>query len=799
MLLHKCLSLGSLAIMSLSLVLIVFGQAIFFGAVSTVLSVSNTKINVLDIIFLLRYMPYLGLIPQGIGAGLLAYFLMRSEAKVDIPKVKKQFLRLFVIFAIGAILISSALVTIPVVHANLVASANYYLDSPLPLDGVYVGEYNNNSYFVINGANWHNFAQSSNRTLVESYALGNSTTGHVYAEVPFDYNLTIPPNVSVVENVNGLTRIFCNPINRQGNSYTVTIDKVNSGYYLVQDSTGRYMNGWQSSNSVNAINSAVNNCTNGGSVYVGTGRYSANITVQTGVKFVLDIGTTGVYSSPAQGATCLILNYNSGIFDYYTLGNLTGEINLSAGTTSLSPNWQSNWDILVNQIISQSTLSSLTVSGTGSFGNVTTIDPQQPYSYMVYVDPSNSSVYKAKAANGTVCWSSTDFSTTVQAVLSSCKTGTRNTVYITGYAVLTSQVNLTSNIKICGDAVIAASPNFKSNMFAFPLGTSNVEIAGLTLNGNWPTRPNGTQENIIIGLGLLSNIYIHDNIILNSPWVGIGFGFAENSSGTMQNIRIENNNITNTYSDAIFVSHTLQPIVSRNSLYNIGDSGVVFSNSTYGGIIDANMIQKVGVTVGGQGIVVCSAGTNDVSITGNNIDLSGVSGARGIEIGWGDEDSNYVSDVTISGNTVVNGTTFLLFVSKTQNLLVSGNHFINTTGNAIVEDISVIGNNSYLGNTIITCGNDRAVKLYGANDTFIGNTLVSTTGTESGITVFSSSDYNTISGNKISGYNNGIIVLIGAHTAIFSNDIRGCTIPIISDMPLPEHDNLADSGWLPET
>ena len=140
----------------------------------------------------------------------------------------------------------------------------------------------------------------------------------------------------------------------------------------------------------------------------------------------------------------------------------------------------------------------------------------------------------------------------------------------------------------------------------------------------------------------------------------------------MQNIRIENNNITNTYSDAIFISHTLQPIVSHNSIYNIGDSGVVFSNSTCDGIIDSNMIQKVGVTVGGQGVVVCGTGTNGISITDNNINLYGITGAKGLEVGWGDEENNYVSDITISGNTVSNGSSFLLFVSKSENVLVSG-------------------------------------------------------------------------------------------------------------------------------
>ena len=144
-LLNSYLSLVSLAVISLSFVLIIFGQVIAFGAVSAVLTISGMKLGVLDIVFWLQYIPFLGLIPQGIGAGLLAFFLLRSEGKVDTTKTKKQFLRLSVILVIGAVFVGSALVTVPVVHANLVASANYYLDNPIPLDRMYVGE-NRRSY-----------------------------------------------------------------------------------------------------------------------------------------------------------------------------------------------------------------------------------------------------------------------------------------------------------------------------------------------------------------------------------------------------------------------------------------------------------------------------------------------------------------------------------------------------------------------------------------------------------------------------------------------------------------------------
>ena len=56
-------------------------------------------------------------------------------------------MRLSIILVIAVVFVGSSLVTIPVVHAELVASANYYLDTPIPLDSMYVGENNDHTFF----------------------------------------------------------------------------------------------------------------------------------------------------------------------------------------------------------------------------------------------------------------------------------------------------------------------------------------------------------------------------------------------------------------------------------------------------------------------------------------------------------------------------------------------------------------------------------------------------------------------------------------------------------------------------
>jgi hypothetical protein len=412
---------------------------------------------------------------------------------------------------------------------------------------------------------------------------------------------------------------------------------------------------------------------------------------------------------------------------------------------------------------------------------------------------STGKFYQALSGNDSkIQFSSQDFSDVLQsAITNNPISNDINSIYVTGNCILTKQVNVTSNTKLYGDAEITADASLVNSMLFLPQGTTSVEISDLTLNANNLERSNSSGKNIITALGQVSKIYIHDNTLINSPWVAIGFSYAEMSFGPIYNLKIINNIINNTFSDAIFIAHASNLEVSHNSINHIGDSGIVFSNSTTNGIINANNIQESGLTTGGQGIAVVGDDTSGISITSNNVNCNKVPNNRGIVIGWGDE-LNGINGITVSGNTVYNSTTYLLFLSKCRNIAVMSNQFLNTSGSAVEEVNTVLGNNSYINNIIFSGGNDRSIKIFGKNTTFMGNTVTSYTGYETGITIYGSSDYNTISGNRICGYEYGIVVFTNNNTAIFSNDLRGCLNPIVSDAKLSQRNNLADTGWLPE-
>lgn len=266
--LRKRLSLQSLALISLAIVLIMFGQGIAYYAISNVFILFNLKLQVPDIVFWLRNMPYFGLIPQLVGATILVVYLFKSNLR-DLSLVKRQLLRVSVLVLTVVMVAGCAFTAVPMVNAQMISTSGYYLQTPLPIASMYVGKYTNSSYFCINGSNWQNFAQASNWTLIESYALGNTSSGTVWMDdTPFNYNVTVPANVSVIENLNGLTRTFCNLVNSQGSPYTVSVDSITAGYYLAQDSTDRYINGWSSKTPTTVLNNAL---TGGGTIKIRPG------------------------------------------------------------------------------------------------------------------------------------------------------------------------------------------------------------------------------------------------------------------------------------------------------------------------------------------------------------------------------------------------------------------------------------------------------------------------------------------------------------------------------------------------
>lgn len=165
------------------------------------------------------------------------------------------------------------------------------------------------------------------------------------------------------------------------------------------------------SNPNDALTAAFSGCSGAGSVYVCAGDYNgASATVLTGTQLVLEKGVSSLTYSCDTGATCMIIDYASGLFRYYGSGALTAEVNWASGTTNLAPNWQGTWNTTVLSIIQSNTLTSLSLSGNVTANNFESTHPMGAYSYMIYQDAdfSSNGLYHAKAANGTICFTSTN-------------------------------------------------------------------------------------------------------------------------------------------------------------------------------------------------------------------------------------------------------------------------------------------------------------------------------------------------------------------------------------------------------
>lgn len=123
-----------------------------------------------------------------------------------------------------------------------------------------IAQFRDGTYYAINGSDWNIMtiaepwqpvapwaALASNLTALEEQVLASTTSGKILLnEVAYNYNLTIPANVTVIESYNGLTRQFINSANTQGSPYTISVDTVQDGYHLAQDSAGRFLDEWSS-------------------------------------------------------------------------------------------------------------------------------------------------------------------------------------------------------------------------------------------------------------------------------------------------------------------------------------------------------------------------------------------------------------------------------------------------------------------------------------------------------------------------------------------------------------------------
>lgn len=275
----KKLSLVGIALLVASFALIFLSKlAVNQVAFNLFLLSSFTDVAALNMYTLLFAVA--GYVLMAAGAALFVYVAWRSRFVVDAPTVKRQ-LRVLIV-AVAVLLVTLSLFCTQAASANSLATTGYYLATPYsPYDWL-IGNFSSGSYYAINGSNWANMMTwpspapwsdyAGNSTQVIEAALAATTAGTVYLkEVPMDYGLTIPANVQVIENVNGLTRVFVASSESVGSPYTISVDTVNPTYYTVQDCADRFIISWTSTVQATVISSVATNSAVGSHVILSKG------------------------------------------------------------------------------------------------------------------------------------------------------------------------------------------------------------------------------------------------------------------------------------------------------------------------------------------------------------------------------------------------------------------------------------------------------------------------------------------------------------------------------------------------
>lgn len=204
----------------------------------------------------------------------------------------------------------------------------------------FVAPFRDNSYYAINGSDWNIMTivepwqavapwtgLSSNLTALVDQCIDVTTSGVIFLKgCAYNYNLTIPGNVTVVESLNGLEREFVSSASTQGSPYTISTDTVNSGYYLAQDKAGRYLDEWTSTNQTDVAYTALVASTNGEVVLnnIPESNYNYSKILCLGDSITAGSGITTTYPANLQN----LLNVP------VTMGGVGGD-----RTTSMQTRW----------------------------------------------------------------------------------------------------------------------------------------------------------------------------------------------------------------------------------------------------------------------------------------------------------------------------------------------------------------------------------------------------------------------------------------------------------------------------
>jgi hypothetical protein len=129
---------------------------------------------------------------------------------------------------------------------------------------------------------------------------------------------------------------------------------------------------------------------------------------------------------------------------------------------------------------------------------------------MVYVDPLNSSLYKAKAANGTIYWPSKDASTTLQNALDAAPTD--------GVINLKSQIALTTGLNFGDKSITLMSNWFGTVDNPNIIFTGSTNILNITFTASAHPTVNGQKRVTLQNLYIDGQDYGLDAIHVTGVW-----------------------------------------------------------------------------------------------------------------------------------------------------------------------------------------------------------------------------------------------------------------------------------------
>jgi hypothetical protein len=329
-------------------------------------------------------------------------------------------------------------------------------------------------------------------------------------------------NINVNVDVQARVQTIENRLDIPVNSSLSAFQKSNT-YLVIQHSAGAclmnqsgYLTEFLANQSQIIMDGFGNVSSAGGSVHVQTGSYTASVTVLNNVRFILDEGATGITWTVASGATCIIDDFNSGVFAYYQAGLAYSVFNYSSGN-------------LLVATINSTTVNLNNLVWNGLNRTDTIASPTGAYNYIITTNGAGN-FFAKNGTDGTVLQN-----TNISAVVNS-EIGNLTVVGSSGGRILmkagtynfTAPIIMKQHIWIEGEGpsitILQLADNANCNLFEYKNSSTNVlaEIYSMTITGNsgMNTQGSGIYIEPTAG-GTFWDLSLHDVYITHFAQYGI--------------------------------------------------------------------------------------------------------------------------------------------------------------------------------------------------------------------------------------------------------------------------------------